>query len=746
MSRFFRVACAALLGLLVSCSEDDVPLTQIVVVVDSDFSGLTRFEADIVGFEEPTTVKANLEDEPLPRRFSLVHDGGALGPMAVTVRAYTDDSDEPILVEPRSDMFFEPGRTLLLKVDLLAACVALDCPEACIAPGKCVSSEDAAVLEPWSGDPDQLGVGGPLDAGMDSGMNMMPDGSMEEAGMTMDSGTDAEPLPDSDVPGDAEIDAAPDTGERDAEIDSGEDAIVPDPTWPYVPSNVDVDEEGPLAGLDRTDIALDCGGDAIINSTDPPSLTGFCDVAPDFTVIDQLGAGGEVLVVVMSSLSIDATSTLKLEGSRPIVLLVEGDATIAGTIDASAQGNVPGPGGSNETVCGASTGITGSPGATSGMTSLGSGGGSGGGFGSAGSLGAASGSGMTVPSVAGGVAAAVDPALSPLRGGCRGGLGGAKSVGVHASPGAGGGAVQLSVADRLSLSGVIHAGGGGGAPGVSSLSGGGGGGSGGAILIEADSISIDAGAVIAANGGAGGGGQSQNTLDSTAGGNGAASASSALGGTGTTTGGDGGRGAALASAATNGGGGTVGGTCGFPVSLNCHYGGGGGGAGGVGRIRIVGATECVVPGTISPVPSVRCASCSSACAEPPDFSCLPRTFDAKLYYVCASEQTWDDARVLCQASSLELATIESAPEDIWLYAESPTNTWIGAYDLDDDDDWHWSAGDVAFWSGDDSGDPVGGAYEGWRSTEPNGTGDCARITADGWADADCDDTLPFICE
>lgn len=746
MSRFFRFACATLIALVASCSEADVPLTQIVVVIDSDFSGLTRFEADVRGFEKPTTVKENLEDEPLPRRFSLVHDGGPLGPMEVIVRAYTDDSDEPILVEPRSDMFFEPGRTLLLKVDLLAVCVALDCPEACIAPGKCVSSKDAAELVPWSGDPDDLGVGGPLDAGMDSGMNMMPDGSMEEAGMTMDSGMDAEPLPDSDVPDDAEVDAAPDTGEPDAEQDSGEDAIVPEPTWPYVPSNVDVDEDGPLAGLDRNDIALDCGSDALINSTDPPSVTGFCDAAPDFAVVEQLGGGGQVLVVVMSSLSIDATSTLKLEGSRPIVLLVEGDATIAGAIDASAQGNVPGPGGSNETVCGASTGLTGSAGAISGATDIGSGGGSGGGFGSAGSTGAASGLGMAVPLVAGGVAAAPDPDLSPLRGGCRGGLGGAKTAGVHASPGAGGGAMQLSVAGRLQLSGVINAGGGGGGPGASNLAGGGGGGSGGAILVEADVLAIDPSAVIAANGGAGGGGQPQTTFDSTAGGNGAASASGAVGGTGITTGGDGGRGAALASAATNGGGGTVGGTCGFPVSVNCHYGGGGGGAGGVGRIRIVGATECAVPGTISPVPSVGCESCSSPCAESPDFSCAPRTFDTKLYYVCSSEQTWDDARALCQASSLELVKIDSAPEDAWLYTQSPTDTWIGAYDLDDNDDWHWSAGDVAFWSGDESGDPVDAAYEGWRSSEPNGTGDCARTTADGWADADCDDTLPFICE
>jgi hypothetical protein len=735
-SCFFKLSCA-LLVLLCACSEGDVPLTQIVVVVDSDFSGLTRFEAEVVGFEEPTTVKADLVDEPLPRRFSLVHDGGSLGPMAVTVRAYTDDGDEPILVEPRTKMFFEPGRTLLLKIDLLAACVALDCPDACVAPGECVSSDDAAVLVPWTGDPDELGVGGPLDAGMDGGPDMKPDGSMEEGGVTMDSGMDAEPPLDGEVPDTGEPDTGePDANEPDAELDSGQDTSVPEPTWPYVPGNVDVSDDGPLADLTRSDVLLDC--DSTIDST-TPSTTGFCNGEPDMVFFEQPG-GGEVLVVVMSSLQIDAGSTLYLTGTRPIVLLVEGDATISGTIDASAAGTMSGAG-ADDAVCAASVGVTGNDGSTSNIA--GATGGGGGGFGTPGT---ASGSSNATNSVAGGMAGG-EPTLVPLRGGCRGGAGGFKGTsGTRAAYGGGGGAMQLSVAGTLTLTGVLRAAGGGGAPGAAAQGGGGGGGSGGAILIEAQTLAIDPAAVIAANGGAGGGGQALTTLDSTPGGDGNPSTTPATGGNGASSGGDGGRGSALGSPPTSGGTGALGGTC-FPAQINCHYGGSGGGAGGVGRIRVRGATSCALPGIFSPLPSVACESCTEACAPAPDLSCLQRVLGDSLYYVCSGAQTWNDARMLCQASSLDLVKVESELEDDFLFSQSPTDTWIGAYDLNDDDDWRWSVDDSAFWSGDEDGDPVGTAYDGWRSgNEPNGSGDCGRITADGWADADCDDTLPFICE
>jgi hypothetical protein len=735
------IAWVMLALLLASCSAEDEPLTQIVVVVDSDFSGLARFTAKIEGFEEPTTVEADLEDEPLPRRFSLVHDGGPLGPMKVTVSAYTD-GDAPILVEPRSHMFFEPGRTLLLRIDLLAACVGLcEDGEACIAPGECVSSKDAAVLTPWTGNPDDLAVGGPLDGGMDSGMVSVPDGSMEEGGTAEDTGVDAEPPPDATDLQDAQTDADPHVDEPDAEVDAGVDAFVPEPIWPYVPSNIDVGDDV-LDGLERADVVLDCGATATIDSTDPPSTSGFCNETPELVFYDQPGDGGQVLIAVFGSLQIDAGTTLRLSGAVPIVLFVEGNATVAGIIDASADGPANGPG-VDDLVCAGATGGIGVAAPTSSNGAYGASGGSGGGFGSAGSASGAS--GMTT-AIAGGTISG-DATLVPLRGGCRGGAGGLGEDAVtNAAAGGGGGAVQLSVAGHLALMGVITAAGGGGGVGEGYQAGGGGGGSGGAVLLEAATFAIDPAAIVAVNGGGGGGGQlTIGTMASTAGGDGAASTTPSTGGFGAGTGGDGGRGAALGGPATTGGVSTSYGS-GCPSTILCSWGGGGGGAGGVGRIRVRGASSCGMPGIFSPAPSVACESCGS-CPAQPDLSCVARELDSRLYAVCSSEVSATVARTLCQSVDLELVKIDSLTEDSALIAQIAADTWhwIGAADSVEGD-WRWLVDNSQFWSGNEEGDPVGGAYEAWQSGEPSGSGDCARMSDDGWSDLDCMDELPFICE
>ena len=110
------LACA----LLASCSEQSqTPLTQIVVVVDSDFSGLTRFEAEIRGFEDPESVTAELEDSPLPRRFTLVHDGGPLGPIDVIVRAYVDDC----LKGAEGPLIADAGNHAIRRLNLAGAAV-----------------------------------------------------------------------------------------------------------------------------------------------------------------------------------------------------------------------------------------------------------------------------------------------------------------------------------------------------------------------------------------------------------------------------------------------------------------------------------------------------------------------------------------------------------------------------------------------------------------------------------------------
>ena len=95
-----------------ACKQEEV--TQIVVVVDSDFDGFERVAISVAGFTKEAGSTASLDDSPLPRRLTLVHDGGKLGPLAVEVKAYVPDSTIPALVEHRAGIQFRRGHSLLL--------------------------------------------------------------------------------------------------------------------------------------------------------------------------------------------------------------------------------------------------------------------------------------------------------------------------------------------------------------------------------------------------------------------------------------------------------------------------------------------------------------------------------------------------------------------------------------------------------------------------------------------------------
>ena len=86
VARALAIAC--LLGLPAGGCEDP-SLTQLVVVIDGDWDGFELIEIEIEDFGDGRPVRAeDLTDKPLPRRVALVHDGGPLGPFAITVRAY----------------------------------------------------------------------------------------------------------------------------------------------------------------------------------------------------------------------------------------------------------------------------------------------------------------------------------------------------------------------------------------------------------------------------------------------------------------------------------------------------------------------------------------------------------------------------------------------------------------------------------------------------------------------------------
>ena len=248
-------------------------------------------------------------------------------------------------------------------------------------------------------------------------------------------------------------------------------ATVPYPTAPWT-----------LASPDGGDC------DTIISTSGPAATVtqGDCGSPTITSTVDDAG----VSVITMTGLDVGATARLHFEGTRPVQLLVLGDANVRGLISVSPL--LPGqlPAGTQPLSCSAVL-----PGAGNKQ------GGGGGAFGGSGGRGGE----------AGGQGGAATSAVIPLRGGCAG-ANGFRPAGVSA-PGTGGGAIQLIVADTLTLSGVVTASGGGGAPGTADNEGAGGGGSGGMVIVEARIINLTGGAITANGGGGGEGGETGVTSD-----------------------------------------------------------------------------------------------------------------------------------------------------------------------------------------------------------------------------------------
>jgi len=245
------------------------------------------------------------------------------------------------------------------------------------------------------------------------------------------------------------------------------------------------------------------GGEAHINTT---TLEVEGDITAGLTLqaTTQNFGGPNVAVLRVNSLTLEAGSTLYLDGERPFIVIAEETVVIEGQIVASALRGRPGPGGAQPT-----QGIgAGQQGEHKGYRDSGGGGG---GYGSAGAPGGAV-SGGPGQIVQGGVGGDeyLDAPISILYGGSGGGQDG---LPCSYSAGAGGGAVQLFAALSITIAenGAINAGGGGGGPGKecpagndTSLGGGAGGGSGGAIYLQSPEVSVSG--WLAANGGGGGGG------------------------------------------------------------------------------------------------------------------------------------------------------------------------------------------------------------------------------------------------
>lgn len=353
---------------------------------------------------------------------------------------------------------------------------------------------------------------------------------------------------------------------------------VPPAAFPYTPSNFTEAQLPALAGA----MTFDCGVTVVDTQSADGGVAWSNNCAgnptPAFAVI-QVG-GQPATVLYVNAISVPAGDALRVVGGRPLIVAVRTTLVVGGVISARST-KAGGAGAGADVDCISNRGGADGTGAT--QTA---GGGGGGAFGANGANGS---NGNNGGSSGNGGQSFGTASLVPLRGGCHGGNGG-RPMGNFGLRGAGGGAVQFSVAGAFTLNaaGVITASGAGGRGGeYDQRTAGGGGGSGGAVLIEGVTVAINNGSFVTANGGGGAEGSGIGFgFDGLDGEDGySASASRTTAQDSVVCGGGGGSGGARAGASTPG------------TAPSCANSSGGGGGGGIGRIRFNASTSCTIGGT-----------------------------------------------------------------------------------------------------------------------------------------------------
>ena len=331
-----------------------------------------------------------------------------------------------------------------------------------------------------------------------------------------------------------------------------------EPTYPALANACDVPASSDLA------IASDTNVDT---TTDDFACTGGIVPQPN---------GMAICVVRHRTITIASGKRLVVKGNRLLALISDDALTISGTLDASANATVDGPGGGFYRSGGAAT--SGNGGGGAGFKTAGGAGGS------EGSNGGAANGGMGVS----------NPITLTMTGGSRGVT--ATTSPVAKSGGAGGGVILISCRGQVSVPGTVDVSGGGGEAGRDvtlgvgkSFIAGGGGGSGGYLVIQGVAVVVTGS--VYSNGGAGGGGCGVDDGTGAAGADGSPTATAASGGVPTGTAGGGGDGGYVTSGPQVGDKPT-----GFPASA----GGGGGSAGFLQTYTPSSVTPVLAPSTASP--------------------------------------------------------------------------------------------------------------------------------------------------
>jgi hypothetical protein len=123
MKTFWLIA----LALGAAACGDDPSLTQIAITVDSEMipgAALDRVTIEVSDADDGEVLQsshAELAEQALPRKLTLVHEDGPLGPFRVTAAGWLGDDK---VVESKRDVWFTAERTWPLAMYLDQRCVA----------------------------------------------------------------------------------------------------------------------------------------------------------------------------------------------------------------------------------------------------------------------------------------------------------------------------------------------------------------------------------------------------------------------------------------------------------------------------------------------------------------------------------------------------------------------------------------------------------------------------------------------
>jgi len=134
--------------------------------------------------------------------------------------------------------------------------------------------------------------------------------------------------------------------------------------------------------------------------------------------------------------------------------------------------------------------------------------------------------------------------------------------------------------------------------------------------------------------------------------------------------------------------------------------------------------------------------CNGLIDDAPECDCKIVEVDNAIFHLCHWRMTWSEAGAFCKSKGLALAQFETEEQSLKVFKAGfeidDNRWWIGASDLAKEGVWRWVSGKPVTW-------------QNWGNDQPNDGQcgqDCATLddVADGlWADAHCEQRLPFVC-